>query len=59
MEAERLLVYVIQPAKEGEKEYWNRCGVAWVNKDGSINMQLDLLSGTKFQLRKPATPDRR
>lgn len=55
MAAERLIVYVIQPAAaEGEKEYWNRCGVAWVNKDGSINLQLDLFPVTKFQLRKPA-----
>ena len=31
--------YVI--TERGEKTYWNRIGVAFTNKDGSINVKLD------------------
>jgi len=38
--------YVI--TERGEKTFWNRIGVAFTNKDGSINVKLDALptSGT-------------
>jgi len=38
--------YVI--TERGDKTFWNRIGVAFTNKDGSINVKLDALptSGT-------------
>jgi hypothetical protein len=33
------IVYVI--SERNSKNYWNRIGVAFVNKDGSINVKLD------------------
>ena len=40
------IVYVI--TERGEKSYWTRIGVAYTNRDGSINVKLDALpiSGT-------------
>lgn len=35
------MVYVI--TKRDEKSFWNRIGVAFTNKDGSINVRLDAL----------------
>ena len=44
------ICYVI--TKSGNKRYWNRIGVAFMNSDGSINVKLDSLpvSG-EFQIR--------
>jgi hypothetical protein len=44
------VAYVI--TERNEQKYWNRIGVAFTNKDGSINVKLDALptSGT-LQLR--------
>jgi hypothetical protein len=47
--AERKDVFVIE--KNGEKSYFNRCGVAFVNKDGSLNVKLDLFPGVQLQIR--------
>jgi hypothetical protein len=33
------IVYVI--TSRGEKKFWNRIGVAFVNRDGSINVRLE------------------
>ena len=33
------IAYVI--TKRGERSYWNRIGVGFVNRDGSINVKLD------------------
>lgn len=33
------IAYVI--AVRNGKKFWNRCGVAFVNKDGSINLKLE------------------
>jgi hypothetical protein len=42
--------YVI--TERGEKTYWNRIGVAFTNKDGSINVKLDALPiGGTMQIR--------
>jgi hypothetical protein len=36
------------------RSFWNRIGTAWVNKDGSINVQLNSLPlDGKIQLREP------
>jgi hypothetical protein len=51
MDQSRLKVcYVI--TQRGEKKYWNRVGVAFLNSDGSINVKLESLpvSGD-FQIR--------
>ena len=40
MEANNLkIVYNI--TERGERSFWNRIGVAYVNKDGSLNIKLD------------------
>jgi hypothetical protein len=35
------IVYTI--TERGEKSFWNRIGVAYVNRDGSLNVRLDSL----------------
>lgn len=46
-------VFVIQPdGKDEEKKYWHRCGVAFENKDGSLNLKLDLFPGVQLQVRE-------
>jgi hypothetical protein len=42
-------VFVIR--KVGSKTYWNRAGRAFVNSDGSVNVQLDLLPSVDLQIR--------
>jgi len=44
------IVYVIQ--EEGDKKYWHRAGVAFVNKDGSLNLKLDLFPNLQMQVRE-------
>jgi hypothetical protein len=44
------LVYVI--TQHDGKSYWNRAGVAFTNKDGSINFKLDVHGDTQFQIRE-------
>jgi hypothetical protein len=45
--------------REGGKSFWNRCGVAWVNRDGSINIKLELLPlDGNLQLRLPEEKER-
>ena len=37
-------IWFIKPAKkEGGKAFWLKIGVAWVNKDGSLNLQFDVV----------------
>jgi hypothetical protein len=35
------VVYVI--TKRGERSFWNRIGVAFVNRDGSLNVKLEAI----------------
>jgi hypothetical protein len=51
MDQSRLKVcYVI--AQRGERKYWNRVGVAFLNSDGSINVKLESLPvAGDFQIR--------
>jgi hypothetical protein len=42
-------VFVIQ--KEGDKTYWHRCGVGFVNRDESITIKLDLFPNLPLQVR--------
>jgi len=49
-------IFVIkQPAKEGGKAFWLKVGTGWVNKDGSVNLKIDvgLVPGMDIQLRDP------
>ena len=39
----RLAVYAIPESKDGEKRYWPRLGIAFANRDGSINLILEAL----------------
>ncbi len=54
----RLAVYAIPESKDGEKRYWPKIGIAFANRDGSINLILEALPcGTnRLQVReeKPA-----
>lgn len=44
------ICYVI--TKNGNKSFWNRIGVAFLNSDGSINVRLNALPvGGEFQIR--------
>ncbi len=44
------VAYVI--TERNEKTYWNRIGVAFTNKDGSLNVKLDALPiGGTMQIR--------
>ncbi len=37
----RLAVFAVPDTKDGEKAYWTKIGVAYTNRDGSINLFLD------------------
>ena len=55
----RLAIYSIIPARdERDKPMWRRCGVAFENADGSINVKLDLLPTTDLQIREVVEQDR-
>jgi hypothetical protein len=42
------------PKDSGKKNFWNKLGVAWENKDGSISVFLDALPmDGKLQIRVP------
>lgn len=48
-------VFVI--TTNGDKSYFNRCGVAFENKDGSLNVKLDLFPGVQLQIRDKKPQD--
>jgi hypothetical protein len=52
MESKRMKIVYTIVEREKQKSYWVKCGVAFVNNDGSINVKLDCLptNGT-MQLR--------
>ena len=53
--ARRLQVWAIPESRDGEKSFWVRIGVAFTNRDGSVNVILDALPiGTnRLQIREP------
>ena len=55
-QTERKDIFVIQ--QEGDKTYWHKCGVAFVNRDGSLNLKLDLFPNVQLQVRDPKEKDR-
>lgn len=54
----RLAVYAVPESTDGEKKFWPKIGVAFPNRDGSINLLLEALPlGTnKLQLREMKPP---
>jgi hypothetical protein len=48
-----LNLFQIVEVKGRKKPVWNRAGVGFINRDGSINVTVDALPGCKFQLREP------
>jgi hypothetical protein len=54
----RLAVYAVPESKDGERTFWPKLGVAFVNRDGSITLLLDALPlGTnRLQVREPKPP---
>jgi len=51
----KLTVFLLVPGKgEGkdQKTYFNRAGVAFENRDGSVNVKLDLFPQVTFQIRE-------
>jgi hypothetical protein len=56
----RLIIYAIVPSSDPNgKPFWNRCGVAFKNNDGSLNLKLDLLPTTDLQVRKEVPREER
>ena len=49
--AQKKEIFVIH--QEGDKTYWHKCGVGFQNRDGSVNLKLDLFPGVQLQLRDP------
>ena len=47
--AETKEVFVIE--KNGDKSFWHRCGICFVNRDGSLNLKLDLFPNVQIQIR--------
>lgn len=47
------VLYQIVEVKGRKKPVWNRAGVGFINRDGSINVTVDALPGCRFQLRTP------
>jgi len=56
MAANQKDVFVIR--KAGSKTFWNRCGRAYVNRDGSVNVELDLLPNLSLQIRDKKEKER-
>ena len=47
-----------QNAARGERNFWNRIGTAWENRDGSLNVELFAVPvNGKLQLREPRKDD--
>lgn len=58
--ANHKVVYLLVPGKgEGteQKTYFNRAGVAFENRDGSVNVKLDMFPDLTFQIREPKEHD--
>jgi len=53
--SKRLVVYTIIDRPGAEKSFWARVGSAWINRDQSINIQLDALPvNGKLHVREPS-----
>lgn len=55
---ERLDVSTPVSRGEGQKDFFVKIGAAWVNRDGSFNVNLDALpTNGKLHIRRPQTND--
>ena len=53
--AKRLVVYTIIEKPGSDKSFWAKIGSAWINRDQSINIQLDALPvNGKLHVREPS-----
>ena len=53
--SKRLVVYTIVEKVGSDKSFWWKIGSAWVNRDQSINIQLDALPvNGKLHVREPS-----
>ena len=52
------VAYTIVETNEDNKDYWQRVGSAWTNKDGSINITLKR-AAVERQVAHPCTESRR
>ena len=50
--ANNKVVYLLVPGKD-DRTYFNRAGVAFENRDGSLNVKLDMFPALTFQVREP------
>ena len=46
MEDKRQMMFAYTITERGERTFWTRIGVAFTNKDGSINVRLDAVPVT-------------
>ncbi len=55
------IAYTVRPGKEGQKSFWNDCGVAWPHKDGKgFRIKLDAfpVNGViELRVNEPGTPN--
>jgi hypothetical protein len=56
----RMVVYTITEKPGSDKSFWSKIGSAWINRDLSINIQLDALPVNgklhlREQLERPST----
>lgn len=51
-------VFMVEKSNDGERSFWTRVGVAFVNKDNSLTVELNAipLSG-RLQIRDPKSRD--
>lgn len=55
LNTKRLVVYTIIEKPGSDKSFWAKIGSAWVNRDQSINIQLDALPvNGKLHVREPS-----
>ncbi len=53
--SKRLVVYTIIEKAGSDKGFWAKIGSAWINRDQSINIQLDALPvNGKLHVREPS-----
>jgi len=52
------VVYTVVETKGDAKDFWQRVGSAWSNKDGSLNIVLNALPvNGKLHVRQPSPKD--
>ena len=57
MAARPKVVYLIRESGDGSETFWSRQGVAFVNRDKSLNLRLDMFPELSFNIRDPKPRD--